>query len=67
MMIRRYTYADVYYNRGEGKKAKKEGARLIKMGYSLMVRDDAGGHDKKTGKGFDYCDQYLKDHRSRDL
>lgn len=67
MLIRRYTYVDVYYNKGQSKKARREKVRLLKMGYELQARDTAGGHDKKTGNGFDYCDQYLKQHRSREL
>lgn len=66
MLIRRYTYIDVYYNRGQAKQAKKEQKRLAKIGYELMAKDSAGGHDKKTGKGFDYCDQYLKQHKTRE-
>ena len=64
METRRYTYIDVYYNKNEQEKADTEGKKLIKRGE---VRDD-GSKDSKDSNdegGYDYCDQYLKYHKSR--
>lgn len=43
MLIRRYTYVDVYYNENEAeiKKALRERERLIVSGYELMAGDTA--------------------------
>ena len=58
MEIRRYSYVDVYYKRGEGKKAKAERKRLKKAGYELQVKDLGSSRNE-------YCDQYLKSFRTR--
>ena len=52
MRILKYTYVDVYYNKGEEEEALKERKRLEKLGYELMAEDDGTPHD--------YCDQYHK-------
>lgn len=52
MVIRQYTYVDVYWNEGEQDKAIKERRRLIKLGYELSVED--------FGKPHDNCDQYIR-------
>ena len=43
MLIRRYTYVDVYYNENEAeiKKALRERERLIVSGYELMAGETA--------------------------
>ena len=43
MLIRRYTYVDVYYNENEAeiKKTLRERERLIVSGYELMAGDTA--------------------------
>ena len=43
MLMRRYTYVDVYYNENEAeiKKALRERERLIVGGYELMAGDTA--------------------------
>jgi hypothetical protein len=65
MEIRRYTYADVHFNADEQEKANKIRKQLERRGYILWV-EDAGGKDG-DGIGHDYVDQYLKQHRSRQL
>lgn len=67
MEIRRYSYIDVYYNDDKDsiKEAMKERKRIESMGYELMSEDAHDGHNKETGDGYDFCDQYLKHHTSR--
>jgi len=60
MKVSKWTTVDVYYNEWEQNKAEKERKRLQRMGYELQEQDAGDGVD------YDYCDQYIKNGKTRE-
>lgn len=61
MKVSKWTTVDVYYNRDEQNEADKEGKRLTRLGYELQEQDAGDGVE------FEYCDQYIKSGKTREL
>lgn len=60
MELRRYEYADLYYNEADTKKVEKQRKRLERLGFELSDQDSGG-------EKYDYCDQYIRDGKHKQI
>jgi len=61
MRVSKWTTVDVHYKKSEQNKANKERKRLERLGYDYQQTDISGAKD------FDYCDQFIKSGKSRQI
>jgi len=61
MIVNKWTTVDVHYRKDEQNIADKERKRLERLGYEHQQTDESGVNN------LDYCDQYIKSGKPRQL